>query len=38
MKKYEDPDMDLINLDDKLKSGYDVNSDDDETGYGPLIG
>ncbi len=40
MKEYEDPNMDPMDLDGRLKSGFDVHSNDDETGpgFGPLIG
>ena len=42
MKNYEDPNMELFDINNGMKSGFDVNSNDDETeyggGFGPLIG
>ncbi len=40
MKDYEDPTMEYVFIND-MKSGFEVNSNDDETGgggFGPLIG
>ena len=33
MKNYEDPNMELFDINNGMKSGFDVNSNDDETEY-----
>lgn len=36
MKEYEEPKMEVLDI--EMIMAYDVMSDDEETGFGPLIG